>query len=318
GRLARLVQPGIRRLARARQSSAAGGRDHRGEGEGLLGMADGEDLRDRTAVRTADNMRRLDAEGVQKAGGVVRHVLQRVGGLHLLLGACGREGALDVGRSPVVELRREAGIPVVEGDDAETPAGEAVDHALRPADQLRPEAADHKDDLAVLRAVGFVFDLDSVGICLRHLGFPPGLWGQTLLWSEHSRNHRTAPSGAGKEWDMSRLKLDTDKMIAEVEDGIGWVVFNNPERRNAVSVEMQQALPVIFEAFQKDDAVRVVVMRGAGDKAFVSGADISQFEERRASPEAVAEYERMGERSTEAMLALDKPLIAMIRGFCMG
>lgn len=117
---------------------------------------------------------------------------------------------------------------------------------------------------------------------------------------------------------MSRLKLDTDKMIAEVEDGIGWVVFNNPERRNAVSVEMQQALPVIFEAFQKDDAVRVVVMRGAGEKAFVSGADISQFEERRSSPEAVAEYERMGERSTQKMLALDKPLIAMIRGFCMG
>lgn len=117
---------------------------------------------------------------------------------------------------------------------------------------------------------------------------------------------------------MSRLKLDTDKMIAEVEDGIGWVVFNNPERRNAVSVEMQQALPVIFEAFQKDDSVRVVVMRGAGEKAFVSGADISQFEERRSSPEAVAEYERMGERSTQKMLALDKPLIAMIRGFCMG
>lgn len=114
------------------------------------------------------------------------------------------------------------------------------------------------------------------------------------------------------------MQIKTDKMLATSEDGIGWMVFNHPERRNALSLEMQEAIPEILAAFAADSAVRVVVMRGAGDAAFVSGADISEFEQRRTSPEAVREYDRISARAAAAFTAFPKPLIAMIRGFAIG
>jgi enoyl-CoA hydratase/carnithine racemase len=114
------------------------------------------------------------------------------------------------------------------------------------------------------------------------------------------------------------LNLKTDKMRAEKDDGIGWMIFDNPARRNATSLEMWQAIAVILRDFAADPAVRVVVMRGAGDKAFVSGADISQFEDQRASAEAAERYTRISDDARAAMTGLDKPLIAMIRGFALG
>jgi enoyl-CoA hydratase/carnithine racemase len=114
------------------------------------------------------------------------------------------------------------------------------------------------------------------------------------------------------------MQLNTDKMIAEKEGGIGWMIYNNPARHNAVSMDMQQAVPVILDSFQKDDEVRVVVMRGAGDKAFISGADISEFETKRSTPEARRQFDEAGARAAAAFAALEKPLIAMIRGFCIG
>jgi enoyl-CoA hydratase/carnithine racemase len=114
------------------------------------------------------------------------------------------------------------------------------------------------------------------------------------------------------------MKLKTDKMIAEKDGPIGWMIFNNPERRNAVSLAMREAMVTIFEAFGGDDEVRVVVLKGAGDKAFVSGADISEFKERRNSAEAEALYAAAADRSRRAMEAFDKPIIAMIHGFCVG
>ncbi len=114
------------------------------------------------------------------------------------------------------------------------------------------------------------------------------------------------------------LELNTDKMLAEKADGIGWMTFNNPARRNATSLEMWQAIAVILDDFAADPAVRVVVMRGAGDKAFISGADISQFEAQRADAEAAARYNAVAEVARVAMAALEKPLIAMIRGYCLG
>ena len=82
----------------------------------------------------------------------------------------------------------------------------------------------------------------------------------------------------------------TDKIISRRADGVGHVVFNNPERRNAVSLEMWQAVEGALDAFADDDEVRVVVLSGAGDKAFVSGADISKFEDERSGAAAVARY----------------------------
>jgi enoyl-CoA hydratase/carnithine racemase len=114
------------------------------------------------------------------------------------------------------------------------------------------------------------------------------------------------------------LELKTDKMLAEKAEGIGWMTFNNPARRNATSLEMWQAIADILSDFAADSAVRVVVMRGAGDKAFVSGADISQFEDQRANAEAAARYSAVSERARVAMAGLEKPLIAMIRGYCLG
>ena len=114
------------------------------------------------------------------------------------------------------------------------------------------------------------------------------------------------------------MQLNTDKMIARKEGGAGWMIFNNPAKRNALGMEMQEAIPVILNDFRDDPEVRVVVMAGAGDKAFVSGADISEFEKRRSDPASIEEFNRIGEKANRAYAELGKPLIAMIRGFCMG
>jgi enoyl-CoA hydratase len=110
----------------------------------------------------------------------------------------------------------------------------------------------------------------------------------------------------------------TERMIAEVDGPIGWLIFNNPSRRNAVSLDMWQAIPEILDAYERDPAVRVIVLRGAGDMAFVSGADISEFEKNRSSPEAVARYDEIGARAQGRIQNSPKPTIAMIHGFCMG
>src|SRR5487761_1281571 len=75
----------------------------------------------------------------------------------------------------------------------------------------------------------------------------------------------------------------TSKMIARKDGAIGHLIFNNPARRNAVSLEMWEGVQHILDDFEKDDAVRVIVVSGAGGRAFVSGADISEFAEKRAS-----------------------------------
>lgn len=114
------------------------------------------------------------------------------------------------------------------------------------------------------------------------------------------------------------MQLKTDKMIARKEGAIGWMIFNNPARHNALSIDMQEAIPEILGAFRDDDDIRVVVITGAGDRAFVSGADISEFEDRRSSPETIREFDRIGARAFAAYRELGKPIIAMIRGFAMG
>jgi enoyl-CoA hydratase len=117
---------------------------------------------------------------------------------------------------------------------------------------------------------------------------------------------------------MAHYDTGTDKLLLAVDDGIALVTFNNPEKRNALSVEIRTALPGLLRYLQDDRDVRVVVITGAGDRAFVSGADISEFGDRRTTPEARAEYDRSAAASGEAWAALEKPIIAMIRGFCIG
>jgi enoyl-CoA hydratase/carnithine racemase len=113
--------------------------------------------------------------------------------------------------------------------------------------------------------------------------------------------------------------LSQDPRIDARRDGaIGWLVFNNPARRNAVSIGMWEAIPRVLDEFAADPAIRVVVLAGAGDKAFVSGADISQFESQRSTPEAVRRYEEIGDSAQSRLQSFDKPTIAMIRGYCIG
>src|ERR1700758_4060494 len=89
--------------------------------------------------------------------------------------------------------------------------------------------------------------------------------------------------------------LATNKMIAEKDGPVGRLIFNNPARHNAVSLEMWQAVHQIIDDFERDDAIRVIVVTGAGGRAFVSGADISEFKEKRASEEAGAAYGKISE-----------------------
>ena len=110
----------------------------------------------------------------------------------------------------------------------------------------------------------------------------------------------------------------TSKMIAEKDGAIGRLIFNNPARHNAVSLEMWEAVTWILDDFERDDAIRVIVVSGGGGHAFVSGADISEFKERRASEEAVAAYSKISEGARQRLQDTPKPTIAMIQGYCIG
>ena len=94
--------------------------------------------------------------------------------------------------------------------------------------------------------------------------------------------------------------------------------FNNPAKHNALSVDMWEAVPPLLARASQDDNVRMVVFSGEGEKAFVSGADISQFEDMRAAHEAVKRYEAMAEAALEGIYEFDKPTLACIRGYCIG
>jgi enoyl-CoA hydratase len=110
----------------------------------------------------------------------------------------------------------------------------------------------------------------------------------------------------------------TERVIAEIDGAIGWMIFNNLPRHNALSLDMWEAIPTILTHFENDDRVRVIVLKGAGEKAFISGADISQFEQQRSSPETTDRYEVLANEAGMRLAGCRKPTIAMIRGYCIG
>jgi enoyl-CoA hydratase len=114
------------------------------------------------------------------------------------------------------------------------------------------------------------------------------------------------------------VDLGTTKMIARKEGGIGWMIFNQPEKHNAMSYEMWRAVPQIIADFEGDPEVRVIVLTGAGERAFVSGADISEFESKRSAEENIKIYDAAGAAAQRAIVEATKPTIAMIRGICIG
>lgn len=114
------------------------------------------------------------------------------------------------------------------------------------------------------------------------------------------------------------IALNTRKIVAAVRGGVGWLTINQPERRNAVSLEMWQGLADAAAAFEADPGVRVVVIHGAGGESFAAGADISEFEAQRANAAQKARYGEVASRGQQGIARLSKPLIAMIQGYCIG
>ena len=112
--------------------------------------------------------------------------------------------------------------------------------------------------------------------------------------------------------------MQSDKVLSRVDGGVATIIFNNPERHNAVSLDMWETTARMLEAFAADDAVRVIIFTGAGGKAFVSGADISKFQSERATQEAVDRYNVAVDRLYTGIHRFPKPTIAMIRGYCIG
>jgi len=110
----------------------------------------------------------------------------------------------------------------------------------------------------------------------------------------------------------------TEKMISRRDGAIGHMIFNQPEKQNAVSLEMWEAAEKILADFETDPEIRVLVLSGAGGKSFVSGADISEFEKQRGTADAQAHYNSRTRAVYRRVESFPKPTIAMIHGYCIG
>ena len=112
--------------------------------------------------------------------------------------------------------------------------------------------------------------------------------------------------------------MSNGRIVASKDGPIGRLVFDNEARRNAISIDMAMQLPGILADFAEDPDIHLVVLTGAGEKSFVSGADISEFDKKRATPELAAEYAARSRKTYEDLRNFPKPTIAGIRGYCFG
>ena len=117
---------------------------------------------------------------------------------------------------------------------------------------------------------------------------------------------------------MTSYESPTERVQTWLDASTLHIRFNNPARHNALSVDMWEAVPALLKLAELDDRVRLVVFSGAGEKSFVSGADISQFEDMRAAQEAVTRYESMAENALMSIQGFSKPTLSCIRGYCIG
>jgi len=116
---------------------------------------------------------------------------------------------------------------------------------------------------------------------------------------------------------MQVMPSESPEMRLEREGDIGFVIASNPARMNAFTAGMWRALPEVLAAAEADAAIRVIVLRGAGTRAFSAGADISEFDTAR-SGDATAAYDALNDAAFRALSGCTKPTIAMIHGFCLG
>ncbi len=112
--------------------------------------------------------------------------------------------------------------------------------------------------------------------------------------------------------------MQEQKIYGSRDGAVGQIVFNNPAKLNAVSLDMWDAFVDLLKDYEQDPGVRCVVVSGAGGKAFVSGADISKFESERANAEAQVRYDSISKQGYEGLYNFSKPTIAKITGYCIG
>ncbi len=112
--------------------------------------------------------------------------------------------------------------------------------------------------------------------------------------------------------------LANGRLLVARQDAVARITFNKPERMNAMSLDMWRGLSEALDELASDDQVRVVILCGSGDRAFVSGADISEFESRRSTDDSVRKYNSISEAADRALYDFPKPTIAEIKGYCIG
>jgi enoyl-CoA hydratase/carnithine racemase len=117
---------------------------------------------------------------------------------------------------------------------------------------------------------------------------------------------------------MTLLPSPTPRLNALIQGPVGFLMIDNASRRNALDLAMWQAIPGLVAALDAEAGVRVIVLRGARDLPFAAGADISEFATVRATAQAGRAYERANEAAYEAISRCARPVIAMLRGFCLG
>ena len=110
----------------------------------------------------------------------------------------------------------------------------------------------------------------------------------------------------------------TEQLVIDKRDGVGYIGLNQPDKHNAISFEMWQGIASTMDDFEVDDAVRVIVLAGEGGKAFSAGADISQFEKKRGSADAIEVYNAAVKLAQQKLSTVPKPTIAKITGYCIG
>ena len=117
---------------------------------------------------------------------------------------------------------------------------------------------------------------------------------------------------------MSENRIHAGRLVVERRGAVGWIVFDQPAKRNAINGAMWRGIPEAMARFDADREVRCVALRGAGTEAFSAGADISEFEANRSQQSAVAEYDGLLDKVLHSIQGSRKPSLAMIHGFCMG
>ena len=114
------------------------------------------------------------------------------------------------------------------------------------------------------------------------------------------------------------LPSRVDSLAAGINASIGWIILNQPNRKNAINAQMWKAIPDLVARLDNHRDVRTIVLRGAGSDCFSAGADITEFTGNRSSLDAARQYEQLNVDAMQSIVSAEKPVIAMINGICFG